>query len=261
MKERQYWEIRLEQLISDPLKTNLSNDVLKNVLSFRGRSLELFKRAVEEVQILTNNGRVPIYPPHEYPTWKEPDRATSLQKWPDSNFTGRLTPTEAVGIKVLMEESLALFQVSHISLKVSRKINEILGTGKEVGLVDAIEAIVDFTCLLGQAAVVRETMMFKEEESIRRAKNSSGSSLYLTFEESITQDGLRLGINTAAKVVEEIIWQAEELLPTYPNYANCEDDIKVRIAGKTRGAKLASALYLETVDLAAKILSPDIIIV
>ena len=143
-------------------ESTLTRDVLKHALAFKGNSIDLFNDAVSEVKSLTSDGSS-VYPPYEYPSLYHPERATTLTKSPESGFVGRLAPAEAVAVRVLQEESLALMQSFARNFETSRKIDEILGTGEHTSQSDAMEGIVDFMQIISMASGVRERKLSSEE--------------------------------------------------------------------------------------------------
>src|SRR3989344_1777119 len=236
-------------------ESTLTRDVLKHALAFKGNSIDLFNDAVSEVKSLTSDGSS-VYPPYEYPSLYHPERATTLTKSPESGFVGRLAPAEAVAVRVLQEESLALMQSFARNFETSRKIDEILGTGEHTSQSDAMEGIVDFMQIISMASGVRERILTRQGEPVKKTLGDiSKLRWYKLFKGAIEQDSFKIGDNTAAKAVEEVQKQANEhITPLNPGGATNDIVIRARIIGRMRGAELAKALYLETVDLAANIL-------
>lgn len=235
-------------------ETALTQDVLKNALAFSGSSSKLFNDAVSEVRTLVANSGDQIYPPNEYPTWRSPKEGSTLQTTHDSSFVGRLTQAEAVGVRVLQEESMALLQSFGRSDQLAWKIDEILGTGKKAWQSDAMEGIVSFNHMVGMASGVRERLLSGLGPPGRKTIGDLARlAWYESFSPGLEADGLKIGGQTAACIVAEIAKHANEEIPHNPEGARNADEIQARIAGRIRGAELAKALYLETIGLASNI--------
>lgn len=234
----------------------LSRDVLHHTLAFKGFSLDIFNDTVEEVKILISEG-ADIYPP-EFPLFGDRNRASTLKKEPLDPSDGRLAPAEAVGVRVLQQEALALLQVWGKNPESGKKLDKALGTGRGISQTDALEGILEFANLIEFATGVRERILRGEgEPSGETIADDSKLHWDRLFRQPLEEDKLRIGVSTTTKAVEEAPRDILKKNAFVPERAN-EAVTKTRIAGRVRGAELAKALYLEAVDLASHILPADL---
>lgn len=230
---------------------NISLDSLDNALAFKGNSSQLFSDAVDEVKRLSSNGRE-IYKP-DFASLRKPESAKTLKTEPDSQFDGPLNNEEAVALKILLDESSALFQHYAIDFETSDKIQEILGLPKDGWQSDAMEGIAKFGSYAGIAAGVRDQIRRNEPppKELKTWGDRTKKDWWERFAEPLKKDGLVIGRNTVTAVEGVVAEFAERDIPKVPEGAKTPEEIRARIESQKHGAKLAGKLYLETKELAS----------
>jgi hypothetical protein len=223
-----------------------TSDSLHNTLAFRGNSAQLFREAVEEVKRLSEGGRE-IFPPR-FATLENPKSASALRTEPYSIHDGHLNPDEAVAIKILLDESSALYQYYAINFETSHKIREILGLKQGDWQSDVMDGLAEFGIFAGLAAGVREQI----ERNSPPLEDMIKKDWWSKFEEPLRKDGLVLGKYTVEAIEKVVAGYAERDIPTDPEGAKTPQEIRARIESKKHGAKLAGMLFLEARELASK---------
>lgn len=220
-------------------------------MAFKGNNLELFRSAIDEVNIITNNGGE-VFPP-TFPTWRRPESGTALQREPNSTFKGHLERDEAVAVRILLDECSALYQNFGVNDSTSRKISEVLNLPDGGWQTDVMDGIAEFGMLVGIAAGVRDKI--EHNEPLPKA----GTWGYRidkewrdTFEDAIKLDNFEISRNTVEAILKSISESAERDIPSNPEGAKGKEQIQARIDSRKHGAIKAKALYLEVKELAKK---------
>ncbi len=238
------------------MERRLSKLTLIHALAYKANSGELFGEALDEVIRLTADG-YDVYPPSRYPTWQNPVDASGLQRRPSFVELGRLTPAEAVGVKVLQMETIALMQYYGINSRTSLLLNDVLKIVNDGWQLDVIEGMVDFNIRIRVAAEARAIMIgdlsLPSGRTIGDKIKKSGLNM---FSRVISLDQMRIGSNTAGLIENLVASGAQMSIPDNRVGAKTSEEIQARIASWQHGGKLANQLYLESVSLAARIV-PD----
>ena len=119
----------------------LATDALESVIAYKGNSAQLFAEAVNEVKVLTVDGKR-VYPPKTFPSVRNPHPGSSILTEPDARImSGALSSAEAVAVKVLLDESSALAQSFARSFELSRLVSQVLKMEEGATLGDILEEL------------------------------------------------------------------------------------------------------------------------
>jgi len=243
---------------TDEEQGGLTDDVLRSTLVLRGQSRLFFNEAINEVNKIMATGN-DIYPPSIFPHAGTRQPTTSLQLSSDSFGEGRLSPAEGVAVIILLGECNGLAQNWRKSEEITKKMAEIIGSSEIAWDFDLIDGMSEFGNMVGKAAGVRERLL----NGLGRPEGSTTKDILLklsydTFATTLKEDALVIGEKTTAAISQQVEMLAKRDISNNPEGAKTDVEIKARINGRTRGAKLAREIYLEARTLASKSVSEQI---
>ena len=132
----------------------LSTDSYDSI-AFKDRSAQYLAETIDDITQLSRRG--PIYPP-EFATCRNPELEYGVSLQQHIQDDGRLSPAEAVAIKVMADEGSAMAQNLFESTSKTRLISETVG---DPGgwLSDVVDGMADFGYSLCGTIRIREKMV------------------------------------------------------------------------------------------------------
>jgi len=216
-------------------------------LVFKGNSAQYLAQVIDEVVQLARSGA--IYPP-TFATWREPELENGLSSHPHDRNEGRLSPAEAVAIRVLADEGSAIAQNLFESTEKTRLINEIVGT-PDGWPSDVVDGMADFGYQLRGALRIRDRIA--RGEAIPAGKTIGESLDRRLWERYVTPlklDGMSVRGNTVTAVAEETNSLVDQQIRGNPEGARNEKELQDRMRSRRRGIELGSRVYKQVLDVA-----------
>lgn len=236
--------------------SELTPDVLKHALAFRGQTAQLMKEAIDEVSLLQGEDRQnKVYPPDFFPKPGTPREAGLVLKTePSSELEAELTFSEAVALRVILAESEALSQAWGKSFKLSTKLSGVMGLSEDQWSSEAIAGFSEFGETIGSVALVHWLIQSRGGKPTETTmQDHLKNLLFDKFADLVSQDNFELGVCTANAIVVDIAQLAKENIPNMSSASeNSPKTIGLRVSSRRHGAQLAADLYLEARALAAK---------
>ena len=218
----------------------LSKDVYDSI-AFKGGSAQYLAQTILEVEQLSRGGA--IYPP-AFATWRNPELEFGMSLQPHIPNDGRLSPAEAVAVKVVADEGSAIAQNLFKSKDRTKLINELLGNS--VGWPsDVVDGIADFGYGLCGAIRIREQIT--RGETIGDDLNRL---LWQRYQAPLKLDGMVIRGNTVtavAKFADELV---EKEIRGVPEGAKNEEEFQDRMRSRRRGIELGAKIYKQVLDVA-----------
>jgi hypothetical protein len=224
----------------------LSKDSYDSI-AFKGGSAQYLAQIIDDIAQLSRSGAV--YPP-AFATWRNPELEFGMSLQPRSQDDGRLSPAEAVAVKVVADEGSAIAQNLFKSMDKTKLISELVGN-PDGWPSDVVDGIADFGYSLCGAIRIRERIARGETiPTGRTIGDDLNRRLWQRYQAPLRLDGMVIRGNTVtavAKFADELV---EKEIRGVPEGAKNEKELQDRMRSRRRGIELGTKIYKQVLDVA-----------
>lgn len=227
---------------------SISGDAYES-LAFKGNSAQYLVQVIDEVTQLSQQGD--IYPP-AFATWREPILKHGLSTKPNYENDSRLSPAEAVAIRVMADEGSAIAQNLFESTDKTKLINGIIGT-PDAWPSDVVDGMAHFGYQLCGAARIRDRII--RGESIPTGKTMRelvDHRLWKRYKAPLQLDGMVIRGNTVTAITEEANSLVEQEIRGVPEGAKDEKELQDRMNSRRRGIEIGAKIYKDVLEVATQ---------
>lgn len=205
------------------IETGLSRDSYDSI-AFKGNSAQYLSGVMAEVFQMAEKGT--IYPP-AFATWRNPELEYGISLRPHNQDDGRLSPAEAVAIKVMADEGSAMAQNLFKSMDKNKLISEIVGN-PDGWPSDIVDGMADFGYNLCGAISIRERIARGETiPTGRTIKDDLDRPLWQMYQAPLKLDGMVIKGNTVAAITKFVNELVEKEIRGVPNGLKMKKNFRI----------------------------------
>jgi len=216
-------------------------------IAFKGQSTQYLSNVLTEVAQMALVGE--IYPPAFATSWSNSRLENGLTLQQLHPEDGRLTPAEAVAIRVLAEEGAALAQNFFKSYEKTKLIQTITDD-PEGSPAEIVAGMADFGYNLLKAVSLREKITKNESKPIETKTFSDHTTkqLWVKYEGPLMLDKMAIDKHT----INAAISDATEAIETKIEEPGNKENLSARIRSRRKGIELGAKIFQQVKNIAVQ---------